>query len=110
MQVLSGFEVLYNTDGTEGRGPVRGTGICFKEEEDAIKFITSKNYSGYAVMGVIPDRNTAKHYVGHKTITVYDSYKDYEEEHGQAKLEKDKINALNKLSKDEIKALKELGL
>lgn len=51
MKVINCFEVMGNTDTTEGRGPMKVV-ARFSNREAAIEYVRSKAYSRWCVMGV----------------------------------------------------------
>ncbi len=57
MKTLNFYEVMQNMDSTEGRGPIKGTGIAFETKDAAIEFCNSKRYEKYAVMGVVSGKD-----------------------------------------------------
>jgi hypothetical protein len=105
------FEILQNSDKTEGRGKMTSTGIVFENEEDAIDFVTSDRYGKFAVMGHV-DRKRAHAHYNYKQIDlyIYTSIGDYDENSERLELEKKKSNALAKLTQEDIEVLKELGI
>ena len=107
MKILSHFNVMKNTDTTEGRGRLVPTGIAFSDEDEAIEFVMSPNYKRYAVMGYLPNsQSDASYYVRKECTVIFDSLEEYEEKNGALAREQAKNNALEKLNKVELEALK----
>jgi len=111
MKTIKVYEATENSDRIEGLGHTRGTGIAFKEKEDALKFVMSEAYEPYTVMGYLPTSLAdAERHVRTTTIIVYDDMEDYGDNSEMVRLTKLQDSALAKLSDDEFKALIELGI
>lgn len=109
MKTLNFYEVMQNMDGTEGRGPIKGTGIAFETKDDAIEFCNPKRYGKYAVMGVVSGKD-GHHDVEKKNVFIFNSTNDYDENYGKAeKIEKAEA-AFKKLNGKDIEAIKEYFL
>lgn len=99
MQTVKFFEVLGNTDTTEGRGPMAVV-ARFSNHEDATKFVLSKTYANWCVMGYQNEKYDLNN-IKENVITILDSINEYE----LLKVETLKQSALAKLSKAERTAL-----
>lgn len=99
MQKIKCFEVMGNTDTTEGRGPMKVV-ARFNTREAALVYVRSKAYSQWCVMGVqswvYDSRNIVEN-----TILIFDSMDEMEEVR-KSKLRK---SALSKLTTEEKEAL-----
>jgi len=100
MKETTFYEIMENTDKTEGKGREIGTGIWFNLEKDALEFCSSSRYSKFAVMGYV-SKDYAKYHYKKIYRTIYESLEEYD---NYSKDEKIK-NALNKLTDDEKKLL-----
>lgn len=98
MRTIKYFDVLYNSDRTEGKGPTVSTGFGFEDEGEARKFVQSEIYAkAYGVMGT----KGSKYDVKRETIIIYESISEF-----LAEAKRDlRQSALDKLSEEEKKAL-----
>jgi len=99
MQVIKCYEVIGNTDTTEGRGPMI-VAARFSSREAAEKFVRSKAYAKWCVMGI---QNAAYdlNNIRESTIIIMDSVDEITLQTAEAL----KANALAKLTKEERAAL-----
>lgn len=76
MQTINCFEVLGNTDTTEGRGPMKVV-ARFSTRAVAEKYIKSRDYAKYCVMGCLSqyDINNIKK----TTIIIFDTQDELKE-------------------------------
>ena len=99
MQTIKCFEVMGNTDTTEGRGPMKVV-ARFSNYDEAVKYVKSTAYyKQWCVMGcqsTTDIRNTRE-----TAITILDTV----EELGQMRTEALKASALAKLTAEERQAL-----
>ena len=99
MQIIKCFEVLGNTDTTEGRGPMKVV-ARFTTREAATLYVKSKAYAQWCVMGcqnLQYDLNNIKEV----TLTILERVDELE----QMELEELKARALAKLTDKEKRAL-----
>lgn len=99
MQVIKCVEVLGNTDTTEGRGPMKVV-ARFSSYEAAAKFVRSKTYARWCVMGY-QNEKTDLNNIRETVITILDTVDELELQ----QKEELKAQALAKLSKAEREAL-----
>lgn len=99
MQTIKCFEVLGNTDTTEGRTPKKVVAY-FSTREEAIKYVKSPAYRKWCVMGVQCNDDIVYN-ISEVTLTILDTASEIE----QAEREQIKIRALAKLTKEERAAL-----
>ncbi len=105
MYILEAFEVTENTDKTEGRGSTVGTGICFLEEKEAIKFVVSDHYKPYSPMGFGVGKEHAKYNVEKRVLAVYQDMVDYEKNYEEYQQEKILKAIKDKLTEAELEIL-----
>lgn len=98
MQVIKCFEVMGNTDTTEGRGPMKVV-ARFSDKGEATKFVKSKVYSKWCVMGYQSESDVNN--IREATLTIMDTV----EEFSQAETEELKAKALAKLTAEERRIL-----
>ena len=98
MQVIKCFEVMGHTDTTEGRGQMKVV-ARFSDKGEATKFIKSKVYSKWCVMGY--QSNTDLNNIREATITIMDTIEEYQ----QSETEMLKAKTMAKLSVEERQAL-----
>ncbi len=98
MKTIKCFEVMGNTDTTEGRGPMKVV-ARFSNKEEATKYVRSGAYSEWCVMGYQSNDDIKN--IREATITVLDSV----DELVLLKKENLKASALAKLTDAERKAL-----
>ena len=99
MQIIKCFEVMGNTDTTEGRGPMK-LAARFSTYDAAVSYVKSPAYARYCVMGLSNweyDRLNIKE----STIIILDRVDELEQMH----TEELRASAMKKLSKEEILAL-----
>lgn len=99
MQEIKCFEVMGNTDTTEGRGPKKVV-ARFKTQEVASAYVRSESYAQWCVMGVQNweyDRTNIKE----NTILILDSMDELEEVRKANLIQ----SALSKLTREEKEAL-----
>lgn len=99
MQEIKCFEVMGNTDTTEGRGPMKVV-ARFKTRELASAYVRSKSYAQWCVMGVqnwVYDSQNIRE----TTIMILDSIDELEE----VRKSKLRQSALSKLTAEEKEAL-----
>jgi len=102
MERLRFFEVMKNSDRTEGRGPLLGTGIAFINKDDAVTFAESKEYADrWGVMGT----PGGEHDVWEREVVVFNDYAEFNREYPQHERERLKRQALKKLTQEERVAL-----
>lgn len=99
MQKIKCFEVMGNTDTTEGRGPMKVV-ARFRTREAAVTYVKSPLYAKWCVMGYLSN-NDEKYSIKEATLTILDSIEELE----AAEREQLKILALSKLTKEERAAL-----
>ena len=103
MRKVHFYEIMYNYDQTEGRGPLITTNICFDSKEEAIKFVkTPEYYKKYGVMG--SDTSYPEHYVKERDLTIYESIQEKIESSDAYKLS----NILSKLPAGEADFVKRM--
>tara|TARA_B100000745_G_scaffold294597_1_gene237802 strand:- start:13587 stop:13910 length:324 start_codon:yes stop_codon:yes gene_type:complete len=75
------YEVMYNSDGMEGKGRTLSTGIKFDDEDSAVRFVMSERYRRYAGMGGPPTRYKYAQFCVRRVeeSQVYDSVAEYDE-------------------------------
>lgn len=91
MKTIKCFEVIGHTDTTEGRGPMKVV-ARFSNKDEAVKYVKSKAYARWCVMGYQNARDTDN--VREATITILDSV----DELGLMEAEELKARALAKLT------------
>ena len=75
MNEIKFFEIIYNTDRTEGKGRITTTDICFTDAKDAYTYTQSTEFaSKFGVMGT----KGSNHNIDEITKTIYSSIADYE--------------------------------
>ena len=99
MQTIKCFEVMGNTDTTEGRGPMKVV-ARFSNSEAATKYVKSKAYAQWCVMGY-QNEKTDLNNIREVTICILDTV----EELVDMNREELKAKALAKLTKAEREAL-----
>ena len=99
MQVIKCFEVMGNTDTTEGRGPMKVV-ARFTNREAATLYVKSKAYAQWCVMGY-QNEKTDLNNIREATLTILERVEELE----QMELEELKARALAKLTEKERKAL-----
>lgn len=99
MQTIKCFEVMGNTDTTEGRGPMKVV-ARFSNSEAATKYVKSKAYARWCVMGYQNEEMDLNN-IRETVLTILDSV----EELVAMDRENLKAQALAKLSKAEREAL-----
>lgn len=99
MQTIKCFEVMGNTDTTEGRGPMKVV-ARFSNHDEAAKYVKSKAYAKWCVMGYQNEKRDLN-YIQETVLTILDSV----EELVAMDRENLKAQALEKLSKAEREAL-----
>ena len=99
MQTIKCFEVMGNTDTTEGRGPMKVV-ARFSDYDEAVKYVKSKAYAQWCVMGY-QNEKTDLNNIREVTICILDTV----EELADMNREELKAQALAKLSKAEREAL-----
>lgn len=99
MQTIKCFEVLGNTDTTEGRSPMKVV-ARFSTREAAVTYVKSPKYAKWCVMGYL-STDDEKYNIKEATLTILDSIEDLE----AAETEQIKVRALTKLTKEERDAL-----
>lgn len=96
------WQVLRNSDTTEGRGPMLPTDIAFILEASALTFVKSDHYAKtWGVQGM-PGND---HCVKKMTVFVYDSLDDYNDNTPERVLERKRQAALCKLSTEDRQVL-----
>jgi hypothetical protein len=98
MQTIKCFEVMGHTDTTEGRGPMKVV-ARFSFKDDAVKYVKSKSYAGWCVMGYQSTSDVNN--IREATITILDSIDEF----GKMEAEVLKARALAKLTVAERQAL-----
>ena len=99
MQTIKCFEVMGNTDTTEGRGPMKVV-ARFSNYGEAAKYVKSKAYARWCVMGYQIEKSDLNN-IRETVLTILDSV----EELVAMDRENLKAQALAKLSKAEREAL-----
>ena len=99
MQTIKCFEVMGNTDTTEGRGPMKVV-ARFSDYDEAVKYVKSKAYAQWCVMGY-QNEKTDLNNIREATICILDTV----EELFDMNREELKAKALAKLTKAEREAL-----
>lgn len=99
MKLINCFEVLGNTDTTEGRGPLKIV-ARFSTYEEAAKFVKSKAYSKWCVMGYQSGKEDLKN-IRETVMIILDSVDEMVKQQNEDL----KASALAKLSKLERAAL-----
>lgn len=99
MQTIKCFEVMGNTDTTEGRGTMKVV-ARFSNYEEAAKYVKSKAYSRWCVMGY-QNEKTDLNNIRETVLTILDTCDELELQHR----EELKAQGLAKLSKAEREAL-----
>ena len=100
MQVIKCFEVLGHTDTIEGRGPMKVV-ARFSDCDEATKYVKSKAYANWCVMGYQDVKHDMKNNIREATLVVLNSVEELELQ----SREELKAQALKKLSKEERTAL-----
>lgn len=99
MKIINCFEVLGNTDTTEGRGPMKVV-ARFNTWVEAEKYVKSAAYSRWCVMGVQSDADV-KYNIKEATVIILDTV----DELSNMEREQLKASALAKLTNAEREAL-----
>lgn len=99
MQKIECYEVMGHTDTTEGRGPMKVV-ARFSTYSEANRYVQSKAYSAWCVMGYQNPQTDIKN-IRNTTIIIMDTVGEME----HMSLEELKTKALSKLTKEEISAL-----
>ena len=99
MQTIKCFEVMGNTDTTEGRGPMKVV-ARFSNYDEAAKYVKSKAYSRWCVMGCQSEKLDLNN-IRETVLTILDTCDELELQ----QREELKAQALAKLSKAEREAL-----
>jgi hypothetical protein len=98
MKTIRCYEVMGNTECTEGRGPMKVV-ARFSSHDEAVKFVRSKTYSRWCVMGYQSPDDVR--YIHDVEITILDTIQEFEDQ----ELSELKARALKKLTSEERKAL-----
>lgn len=99
------YQILSNTDLTEGRGYKVCTGIFFKTKAKAERFVTSDRFKPFAVMGVLPEKSTAHHHYESTTVSVFDGMSDYDNNTEELERQKQLAEIKDKLTSEELALL-----
>tara|TARA_S200002703_G_scaffold127052_1_gene113653 strand:- start:3120 stop:3443 length:324 start_codon:yes stop_codon:yes gene_type:complete len=96
------WQVLKNSDRTEGRGPMLPTDIAFTLQASALEFVKSDHYAKqYGVMGT----PGSDYCVKEVTVFVYESMDEYNENRPERVEERKRQKALSKLSEEDRRVL-----
>jgi len=96
------WQVLKNTDTTEGRGPMVPTDLAFTLEASALAFVKSDHYAKrWGVMGT----PGSDYCVKEVTLFVYDSIDEYDQNTPERLRERKRQAALRKLSAEDRQVL-----
>lgn len=102
MNTITGFAVYYNSDGTEGKGPMVFTGLLFSKKSDAIQFVKSKDYAmKWGVMGT----PGSEWDVRPMEIFSFENYGEFKDNWDYTQKASIAARAKNKLSDEELEAL-----
>ena len=99
MQTIKCFEVMGNTDTTEGRGPMKVV-ARFSNYDEAAKYVKSEAYARWCVMGYQSEKTDLKN-IRETVLTILDTCDELELQ----QREELKAQGLAKLTKAEREAL-----
>lgn len=96
------FAVMANVDQTEGRGPMRFTGIGFEHKADALSFVRSQDYAKrWGVMGT----PGSDYCVEEMSVSIYANFEEGKLLLGEQFKEERRLAALRKLNDEDRKVL-----
>ena len=109
MQRITMYEVMANSDTTEGKGYTYSTGIAFISLKDALSFVQSKHYEKYAAMGCVePVGGETSPNIREVTYTIFADQVDFAENFASHECEKKLSEIYWKLGVADVQFLKEL--